>query len=334
MKTTITLIALFFTSILSASAQVSLYGDDVYHSGSFNMAIDETGNLDPRTTGANQTWDFSSATSDETISFDIVSYSSSWNDANLVYVAQGDTFDFVRKTVNELITYLPIQNLDQFSFEPLKAMNFPLNFEDVSKDSFIMINYYSGGEIGMSQFDSVRIDLKAALYTEVDAWGKIKLPQGDYDVLRLKSEHLIAVKIATKDGNEDYIEQPFLGSEEWVTLYNWYAPEQGYSIAEYDPETGAVQYLNSSTLNIQQVNLEENISIENPITTQLAIENNGKHLLKFSLYDMNGVEQKRLNINAQSKGSIDVSDLAQGIYILYIVNPETNQVTTKKLVKN
>lgn len=337
MKKNYKLILLLFAvaPIFPVFSQIQLSPGDIIHPGSFNMTIDSSGSFNEGQSGANRVWDFRSLASQLPFDYQIAAYKGygNGNDANLVKISGIDTYSYFLQTSSAVYNITPLQDFDKVSYQKLKLFNCPLQYQAVNGDSFETISYYPGYLMGMSSQDSVRLTFKMANTSAVDAWGVLRMPSKDYNVLRILTRNTITLRIAGKKGSNPYTNIPGLDRDEIVNAYTWYAKDLGTYLATYNPDDGQVEYLVSSTLAINEHTVANSISFPNPCTEELAVTNNSGDNFRMALFDMQGKLVLDWDMRGNSRCLTNISALPGGFYTLQMMNTRTHAISYEKVVK-
>lgn len=337
MKYNYKLILLFLTvsSTFPGFSQVQLNPGDLVHGGTFNMTIDSSGKFSEGSSGANKVWDFRTLKNQIPFDYQILGYSGhgNGNDANLVKVSGTDTYAYFLQTNSEVYNISQLQDFDKVYYKKLRLFNCPLQYQAVNADSFETIGYYPGYKLNMPSQDSVRLTFKMINHSVADAWGQLRMPGGDYNVLRIMSNNMVSVRFAGKKGSNPYTMFPGLDENDISVTYTWYAKDQGTYLASYDTSDHEVEYLVSSTLSVHKQSTENGIVFSNPCADQLHMINHSNDHFTMTLYDMQGQLVLSWDVNGNSSDAIDVSSLPAGFYTLQMQNARTQAISYEKVVK-
>jgi len=285
-------------------------------------------NIEPGSSGANQTWDFGSITGYrfyeglENICTDPSTTpfadSSATNGANicimnpepphngpLQYFACGNN-DMVLLAIgymatggNSLTSYVT----------PQTALEFPFAYGNNFEDEWESFTY----SIDMGHF--ITHD-SATVIVEADAYGNITTPEGEYqNVLRVKRTTTF-----TSWSNYSGVIWILLGQFTDIQ-YEWYAPGIKVPVmivTEMDGfEDFSVRYLvdHNFTTGIPKTNEAMFEVFPNPAATTIQI-NSDKTINRVSIYSMNGQKLKEIPTHGDQSHFIDIKELAKGNYLL------------------
>lgn len=342
---------LLIAQIEVTSADFATADDTVRYSQATDNSIDFT------TTGANQTWDFSSLVRNSQVRRDYAPATGLPFIINIVYgpmaSANYKATYFLPSTdlpIDQLGNFLPvtISDLVQYSKKtndsitliglsasingtglPIKSdtietrYKFPLNFGDI---------HYSRGYTKLDMnpiYDAVWLQYRQR-NTEVDGWGSVTTPYGTFDALRVK--HTITERDSLRFeifGNQTWIPIPVPQSNiyEWITNGEKDAVLRIVTSLVGGNETvTSIEYRDFNlTAGINELELAFDV-YPNPTTEFINISNNVQNST-YSIVDING----KVVLNGIIHGKIDVSSLSQGVYELVITS--NNQIGKKSFIK-
>ncbi len=338
MNRTITLLhGLLLAAIfpICLNAQVRLSPNDIYAPGKFSMGIDTMSLMSIGSPGANRTWDFSSLKPLTKFGFNIVPYDGkgNGNEANLAKINGTDTFQYILKSGDDIFNVMPLHDFDLVTYYKQRAFTCPFRYGDVNYDSFVLILYHTGADFGMPAYDSLKINFHMVLHANADAWGRIHLPAGQLDALRVRTETLIQVGMEGKKGSNPYTALPAYDQDEKTLDYIWYARDKGSFVASYDPGQGEMTFMVSAALSVNAASMSANLQFSNPMHNDMQIWNSGAQELRISIYDMNGRLVHVAEIAGHSDIVVNTSGFSQGIYHMEIYNPLTDAVQFMKVLK-
>ena len=250
---------------------------------------------------------------------------------------------------------------------PLVERWAPLNYED-EHASEASISYAFSADDLPSQItaplpitpDSFRVRLSLSREDVVDAWGKMTIPGGTYDVLREKRTTEQNVRLDAKVGffgwqditdivleavNIDEI----LGmdntlGESTIISYHFYSDEAKEPIAIARMDTAGtnpvqVQFKGNDIIsNVQNVNaLKPGVyAFPNPAVVNVRFEFSnlkpGNYTLR--IYNILGVEvwKKKYSVNGFRTEQVDISALRKGTYLYSLTNEKRKTLATKRLI--
>ena len=337
------------------------------------VSATDAGGFDPSIIGSNLEWDLRGITSDEAI---LTIYSeASEGDA-------ADTFpdaDLLDKSVAQEIYYKSFNNkiveIGRSGLDPvLNAINLsftnegesvlrraPMSFGDAYDDESSFRIAAPSTVIPDSLFaglstllDSIRLTVETENDDFVDSWGTLRLPGGDYEVLRLKRT---TTTNATLEVQAPFIgwsvldeSSPFFSSlgdfadllgETITTSYQFYGSDDKEILANltYDDENTLINASYKGELSTATEEIDfRTVGVKtypNPtygdVTFELSNLPDGEYSVV--LYNIIG---KRLWSdqfdNATGRLNADLSHLKKGTYLYSIVDKNGRKVTTKRLM--
>jgi hypothetical protein len=357
MKTKLFTIALAFIS-LNALAQITVTDNDIMDIGdvitqandSLPSSLISIGN-----SGVNQFWDFSSLQEMEIETIEVVSpvgtlYGSMYPNANICVEDNGDLL-YLNKTSSgvEMIGFgdLPVNVL----LIPLPLI-YNLTHQDgpnIIMDSVLVNNGLFDNSLAPvislnplhDQVDSLKINATITSNFNVDAWGNVTIPLGDYDALRLKIEETTTTQFSVYcsvgglAGGWFSAETFFPIETEIANRYQWWSnnPMFDFMLVELEVDSlGNVEFATFLTENpATSAHILPNISVDvypNPtletITISTSINNS-----EFVVSDING---KVLSKERFSKTSqFNFSEYPSGVYFVKVISGEN--VVSKKIIK-
>lgn len=327
--------------------QISLDVNDFSDGGDVTWISTATDPLvDYSTTGANTTWDYSSLTyqgQDPKEYFDMSGVSTFVNFifgpfANAAYQATNYTSS-TAIPVDQITSFLPITIEDIFQFSknssskitsvgfalsidgnevPFKSdtietrYTLPLNYGD---------SYTSRGytNLDMNPFYNGIWRQHRYRQSEVDGWGSVTTPYGTFDALRVR--HLIE--------ESDSIFMEIAGNSFWIPLpvpdryeYEWWTNGQKEPVLKIttsmvlgsETVTG-IEYLDEYHSGVGLEELDVEVSVyPNPAVDLLHVEGAGS--FRYQVVSADGA----LVAAGESEGTVDVSPLSAGNYLLLIHN--------------
>lgn len=371
------IVLFIFAMSVSSYAQISIdkfnlpkAGTTLKYSASSNLDVDLG------SAGANKTWDFSSLTKDNNIEVEFLNVSEGSiavpNATMLTKSGNGNVEQYYSNTdlgLEEIFikTKDPLTNSIEiersYNKNPLYRRNtiyYGQNFQTESKFGMPIAwkdlpDTITSG-IGL-QLDSVRFNQVSKTSSEVDAYGVVKLPDADWDVLREKSvtERKLTVDIhflgtwieAPKELLEGLSGQfaAFLkpDTSHTVVFYSDKAVEQ---IARFrtNIKTGAIEaafFKNGAAITQtenfiskkeQDVNCYPNPSFGD---VNFKFENCSPGKYTVQVYSILGRKmwEKSYYLNPHKKSlPADLSALKKGTYLYSVFNPQGKKITTKRLI--
>jgi hypothetical protein len=357
MKTKLFTIALAFIS-LNALAQITVTDNDIMDIGdvitqandSLPSSLISIGN-----SGVNQFWDFSSLQEMEIETIEVVSpvgtlYGSMYPNANICVEDNGDLL-YLNKTSSgvEMIGFgdLPVNVL----LIPLPLI-YNLTHQDgpnIIMDSVLVNNGLFDNSLAPvislnplhDQVDSLKINATITSNFNVDAWGNVTIPLGDYDALRLKIEETTTTQFSVYcsvgglSGGWFSAETFFPIETEIANRYQWWSnnPMFDFMLVELEVDSlGNVEFATFLTENpATSAHILPNISVDvypNPtletITISTSINNS-----EFVVSDINGkvLSKERFSKNSQ----FNFSEYPSGVYFVKVIYGDN--AVSKKIIK-
>ncbi|WP_028980502.1 T9SS type A sorting domain-containing protein [Sporocytophaga myxococcoides] len=342
------LLVLFFQSFIEAQIQLTIadlpHTDKEYNIYYRQVIKENLQGLTPGAAGNNIVWDFSSLSSgikDSTIFVDPITFDSELHklfpSANLASITTEGIFYFQisEDGLRHHQTFLGGRDVAAYEFSPsLLIMDLPINIG----------NYYSGeGERILPIDASTRMRITTAKKDTVDAWGLLKTPTKDFEVLRLIS--YITYTTYTEVKTEDTW-TPFNQDVNKVIEYNWWANGIGKEVLKFRYAGANAESLNHiSWFTEKQPLIITSVPDQPLIKEMLVVGPNptsgsvqifsapGSTILSISVKDIGG--KTIFNRTSEEPISfVDLSSLSEGLYYLELkdVDGKTN-VKKVSLVK-
>jgi hypothetical protein len=197
--------------------------------------------------------------------------------------------------------------------------------------------------------DSIRISYDVTRYDTIDAWGTVRIPNGDYPVLRERQKESLKTKVEVLYPILGWLDvttlvltglaQPFYSE----TLYQkyWHATTQEpIAVVETDPQnaTRAVEYKAIA----QRVNTPElpdfsaQVSIfPNPISTDLMLnfDKINTPINSILISDLSGHLILNKLINSEKLLKLNINNWQNGAYLIYLMDKEGRIVAKQKFIK-
>ena len=358
MKTKLFTIALAFISV-NALAQITVTDSDIISVGDIvYQAVDSmpSNSITAGNSGPSQTWDFSSLQNMEVDIIEVISpvgtpYENIYPDANmcveidseLMYLDKSSTglemVGYGDIPLNMLMIPLPlVYGSSQQSGPNTNMQVFPNFGIPDSLAPFISLNP------SYDQLDSIKINAVITSEFNVDAWGNITIPLGNFDALRLKVEETTTTdyyaycssSLGLGGGWYSVPAQIAPSETEIANRYQWWSndPSVKFMLAELEMDSlsNNVEFVtflteNQTTLahilpNIT-VNVYPNPTLET-VTISTSVNNS-----EFVVSDING---KVLSKERFSKTSqFNFSEYPSGVYFVKVISGDS--VVSKKIVK-
>lgn len=356
------ILAFFVTTLFSQITVVSTdlinMGDTLYESSdTLPSALISVGNI-----GANQTWDFSSLQKHDsivTIAMDPSStpFGSIHPTANICIEDDGQ-FTYFEKSMSGI-------NLTGFDNIPLNKLVLPLPLtygQNISVPSTVLYDSSfsaavlppgAGDTIAGPGFtvDSLKFVVESSSEFNVDAWGTMILPDGSFDVLRLKFEDVTSTTYEAHCTNAAFglsgwgfpVPSSIIAPEvEKNIIYQWWTndPSIDFFLCSIDVDSldnivSGVDFVFTPTSAAPPAGIENNflelISVYPiPSSDQLIIETGVSCLTELILLDVMG--KLVVSDSFTSNTKIDLSKFSKGTYFLNLKNSKAD-ISKKIIVK-
>lgn len=340
----ILLIAFLFTNIHFINSQITINESDLPSVGD-SLRYSIAGNyyqFDFTLTDTNMVWDFNNLSpADQILNYyesptsAPLSYQITFNVFNTDMCINKNDFSLYGNAITDVYFYY---NKSNSKFEEvgygakINDVPFPVTYDD----NDVIFKYPASYGDSDSSFMSWDVTIPTIGYVsqkrhrnyEVDGWGTVKLPIGQYDCLRVKSK---VIQIDSAYNQSFPIPLPAITS--YYTEYYWITkteklPVLRVVIDDFSQET-TVYYADvmqqfTGNKNITQ---DENIIIyPNPASDFINVKSKDKNY-NLKIYNSNGALVKVVDkIN-----KVDISNLSSGIYLIEVTTQ--NKRFTKKFIK-
>jgi len=345
---------LFTLSLLMAfglfvNAQITVTNNDLAPAGttiinSIDNSVDDK--IVPGSPGPNKTWDFLTLNQDNTDTLKFLlpawtPYPDNFPDAN-----------FAANLVNDNAYAFLIRNDDKLSaiglvgsYDVYENVSVPLVPEEVYMDFPVQFgqtrdeNFYIEArlESDTPPADSVKYRQRTVKSSFVDAWGSLTLPMGTYNTLRIKEERTTYDSIWGKIFGTWVLVQTDQSSS---TLYKWITNDAslGYYLVTMNYNTGnqtvnSVEFMNMMPVGVENHSQKSILAYPNPVKDILHFNIKNIERGELLIYNLNG----QLVVNKEimdSKTSVSVSSLPNGIYFYVVKDWNSNMITSDKFIKN
>ncbi len=367
MKKTLLIAALFLT-IIRGYAQITINRSDLAVGGDWFFTANDTlisasNATSLKAGGSNKTWDITGWANkhftDTTFYADGTSFPNAPANCNLVSYTIDPTFgdttpNFMRATSTELRAIIDMGMLGAGAGGELKVMQFPstmgTNFKDSVASYFTML-LTDFGFPANPLLDSVKINFKVVNNSSIDGWGKLKLPAGQFDVLRQKSVEATNISFLVRNKiTGTYTDASALGAapiNETVVNYSWVGKNSGHFLLVANEDTSGnltdMTYMTSSSKGMSGVRENKAFSAStkaypNPASDLLTIETQVKQnvTVMVRVYDILGNEvMPETSVNFKSGMNqlpVDVNQLKPGVYF-YTLNGNGINTSSKFVIK-
>lgn len=344
--------------------------------------------IDVTAAGPNQTWDMRNlqGTPADYTSADASTgtYFSLFPTSNIILPEFGGTTGdaYVAVTANQMATVGILATIDGFVTDfpvpltqPRIDLVTPMNYGDNSTSTFgfqVALDPHNppGTQLdslitdlettagGILTIDSIRVTFNTNRSTEVDAWGLLRTPAGDFDVLRLRkvdeTNTVLEVKISVfgvpnvlwqdpSDPNGLNIpagDLPFVGLDTIIT-YEYWDENEKQPILKYladsqeDPTFGQYTRVSVDTKGISDGTAKVS-AYPNPATNNFTLDIKnfaaGDYTLK--MYNIIGKEVKEIpfRYNGDTKMLVQTGDLNPGTYVYRILNDNDESLITRRII--
>ncbi len=361
------LVLLFTFTFIRLSGQTQIesvnytFGDTI----TFQQVSQNISNLDLGLPGGNQTWDFSALTADSTFEYYIIDPSESFAQDSFptaTLVIRGsdtdsdtsgnlmvfDTEDYILVSEDQMKTIGSANRDENGQLEvdvwgdEFTNLIFPASLDS----SWVMEGtFFESDEEGLIidsiMLDSLGVTTSYSIKSLVDAWGVLILPQGDFDVVRVKSVYEFGIEVlGFYNGSWQPLtpameEYSGLGSEDTATetysQYEFWTNNEtsvlNLAYIELNDSTGNPEYIDfqdiapaPAPLNIGVLANKTSISIyPNPVSDYLNVSSEQQLEGRFKIFDLQAKVILSGSINSSSTG-IQVSSLKNGQYMVQILN--------------
>lgn len=321
--------------------------------------------------GGNQLWDFSGLSADETYS---IAYQAPGNGVNassflgseaVVIGSNGESYYNITIGKIELLGYagidpanLGVQVLARFA-PPVIERRSPMNFFDINQQTSDLSLPFSIEDLpdsllanipGLSFVDSIRVRVNFQRLEVVDGWGTLKIPGGQYDVLREKRTeytttaldvHSFLGWIPISGGSGGLLD--FLGTDTTTTFrYMSNTEKEEIAVLTTDNSQSAVEsvrYKNNGTTPVHYVSAPGNANIQafpNPATEWVRFDCTNLPADDYTLkiFSIIGKEiwKNTYALSGNKSIRLELDDFKKGTYFYSLEDHKGNIISTKRLV--
>jgi|GEM_PF-440045 len=360
------------TAMLSSSAQITVDISNIATVGDTLFLAEDTvigSSLDLGEAAGNQVWDFTSLTEHKPDGGILENPSTaplSSNYPNATFVLNDLVEDsihlFFERTTSALdiigmIEYDSAGNPQEGDFtNTWRFMQFASTMGDSWESAMISdvfsdsINFDPDGPGPHPFVDSIRSTYELSFYNEIDAWGEMQLPNGDYLAIRQKVVNTIkSVGECYYDGAWNpltplLLSFPGIDSVTYDTAqeatYRWWSDNQKANIFIVEIETDSngngtnnVVFTTEEPAWITGLNSVENTSFSvypNPSADFIMIETDIKTNWSLVMYDINAKVVLKKSLDSYD-GRINTTNLPSGYYLLQALNANGETIKLKKV---
>lgn len=370
------LLPFLLANALALPAQITVQPSTLPRVGdTLRTAVDNLpSNISMGVSGPNQRWDFSSLQSPFTRQTLIRAasegmYTRQFPNASMMTPLSDNAEAYYRATSNaqqQTFQVLGLFGKDPVNFgidvltklnPPLVERRAPLQYRDNHHTEAALLLAFSADDLPAAVLnqlpitpDSLRVRVSIDRDDEVDAWGKLVIPGGIYDVLREKRREVRETRVDAKIGFLGWQDitalipnSEFAGKD--TTLYYYFLSndaKEPIAIATMDATQQRpvrVEYkANDLTTDVQNVKaLKPGVyAFPNPAIVNVRFEfsNLPAGNYKLSIYNILGSEvwHQRYYINGQRIEKVDISSLRKGTYLYSLQDDRGRTISTKRLV--
>lgn len=300
---------------------------------SINLAI---------SSGENQVWDFSWLEDDDTdtlriIKADLTPFGNEFPDASFG-ISSNEANYFYQSINPQGVKLLGRVNYDAiFDFNTVyrfnatgNSINFPLRYQDTYEFSY---SYFVQYPTLFPGTDSIRVWNGSSFDLEVDAFGQLSLPNGSYEVLRLKQTAYIADTVSVYDEPGGWSSQTI--NRDTSISWLFYAKSVGYRLLAFSQNINgfgkSVGWVKDYVLS----NGEEMLSINDiriyPQPSNQFVYLKHNDFVEYEILNIQGKLVHKGNLLPNDE-KIDVRFLSSGMYILRTKSQKERIVKATKLV--
>lgn len=359
-----TILFAFLLSIASLNAQITITRANVIESGQKVSQATDTSTRSKSSSGPNQTWNFSNLKADsrDSLRFGMPFWYEGYEnfpDANLAYKEYGNDGEVFYLKVDDT----EIRTLGFYQFDDSSEGIIPFNSRLLSFPSTYNTNYNASSTFTVTEFelgidpdstgpipfiDSIRVNITRTSKSNIDGWGTIITPMGTFS----------ALKQTTLDINTQSFQMKTSGL--WVTVPQFVLNQLGFPLPEADSSYNVNFWSNNQATKLpvvsynyapSQDSITEVTWLTSPATASSIAENSVNNIFVYPNPTQNELfissdfaSNKVVVMNFEGKivaeasieqnSSVSVANLPAGIYLVQIINPETNTLLkTVKIIK-
>lgn len=346
MKQTLTFLSIVLLA-LSATAQMEIRRSDLpYLNQRSDYSLDYQAKVPTNMadTGSNIVWDFSTAKEEMPVVKKILPpsadpLSKNFPDCNMI--REEDSAAGYRLYVNMTDTalyYLGDNEEDEFSsaFVNFTALKLPLKRNDSWQEQNTGTFQLKGSEVGFPA-DSVKIEVVVNYALVADAEGTIKLPVGQTQVLRLRTDVIVDIAISAKLPIVGW--QPVQSEKEYSITFTFMGKESGDKIAEMvvSAETWGEEeeftFRKYSLTSVKELAANATMHVyPNPASygNSVTLESNANGELE--VFDASMKKVGQTQSITEGENIMLTEGLTSGIYFLHINSP-MGKITRKLVIR-
>ncbi|HOB27619.1 MAG TPA: T9SS type A sorting domain-containing protein [Bacteroidales bacterium] len=303
--------------------------------------------LDVSANGANQTWDLSELAPEGSSTLDIVylnslPFANQFPNGNYAVSFDDYYYTIISKNTNNLSIIGNVYPVDQFNTtvyvknsSPELVYTFPFTMGSIV-ESYPRSNtkIFIDTTINSIYIDSAAIDIKSYVRKEVVGWGTLKLPNGNFQVLKVDVSRKDTMTINAKLFGTVWT--PIMGDTSQSNSIEFVMKNLLYplSTVELDPNqqpTDVYWVYVDPSLNIND-NVCSNIKyFPNPIIDNIIFESN-EPINKIVILSLDGKKVIEKDFNYEKNISLNLSNLQSGTYLFTLYN-DKSIIRTGKIIK-
>jgi hypothetical protein len=336
---------LFFLSTINGFAQISLDQNDYfrfgnkYYRGYTTVGLDSI-NLNA-STGPSQVWDFSWLASDindslEIIKADLTPYYSEFPTAEFAITTQANNFFYEELNPDGVrilgrVVYDGVEDFNTiYQFNTVgNSFRFPMEFETNYTFSYGYRVQYPAVFPGS---DSIRNYNSSFFEIEADAWGTLLLPNGQFDVLRLKQTAYRTDTTQIYDAPGGWFSPTT--SRDTIETWLFYTEDIGYRLLSFSQRINgsskAVNWLRDYVLSAADINKPVQIKLH-PQPADHTVYFTNSQAGTICIVDLQGKIMKRKQVSVGENQAV-VSDLLPGMYFIFFENQSGKNFSPAKLL--
>lgn len=224
--------------------------------------------------------------------------------------------------------------LHYFAQPAEELIRFPANYEDAYSTTSIVKAWFTGEDIGEPEIDLIATETHITKDIEIDAWGELSTPCGNYDVLRV-SETKYITQYTTFFIND--IGQSSVSYDTAYRYIFWSDKESAHFpvmqiIHDNIGNINSATWLdNVATVGMNSLEVSAFKCYPNPVSNILNMEFSDNHVAAVNTYSITGAFISSNQV-ANQKLTFDVSNLDTGLYFYNCVNKNGETLVTDKFI--
>ena len=342
----------FFGQITVTDSNLPNIGDTVIN------AYDDITNFSAGNSGANQYWDFGSASGSPDMLIGFINpsttpYQSSFPTSNICVEIDSGSYYYLNRSINGLASVGLVDSGMVFQWNNM-ILPTPLNYEDTLSynsiyfDTIIVLNppvpaIAVTGTPGPYAVDSMKITNGSTQKFIVDGWGKVNLPNGIYDALRIFEMNIdfdtVTYRILDTLTNTSQWVQDASNASFWNgSRYSWGTNDSTvtWTLAEMETDSlgnayGELSYYMGNSINSLNIS-PAIVNIDTIINLTCAGSSDGKIILDV-IGTANPLIFSWIGPNGYTANTQDIYNLEAGNYTVNVTDANGN-ITTETIVVN